>query len=139
MHLLYQTATFSLSHDPVHNWLYSQWTGISPAELAQAECEIILAYVQRLKSTKLLNNGLADENGWASISGWVAESFIQRLAQEGIVAIAWVQPIHSHALHSMQRVLHRLQAFETRQPLLDVFMDVESAYAWLAQWPENGK
>ena len=136
MRLLHQTATFSLTHDPVRNWLYSQWTGVNPTAIARAECEVILACVCRLKCTKLLNNSLADEDGWAGLIDWMAEHFIEQLAQEGIVAIAWVLPIHSIALCTTQRVLHKYTLLGRKKPLVDVFIDVESAYTWLMRWPK---
>ena len=137
MRVLHQTATFSLTHDPVHNWLYSQWTGVNSMAIARAECEVILAHARRLKCTKLLNNSLADEDGWAGLIGWVAESFIEQLAQEGILAIAWVLPTHSYALCTTQKVLHKYTLLGRKKPLVDVFLDVESAYSWLMRWPED--
>lgn len=137
MLVLHQTATFSLTHDSVHNWLYSQWTGINSTAVARAECEVILACVRHLKCTKLLNNSLADEDGWAGLVSWVAESFIEQLAQEGILAIAWVLPTHSYALCSTQKVLQKYTLLGRKKPLIDVFLDVESAYAWLMRWPKN--
>ncbi|RZK29829.1 MAG: hypothetical protein EOO61_20120, partial [Hymenobacter sp.] len=98
MILLYQTSTFSLTHDETNNWLYSQWTGVIPIEVARVECEVILTYTRLLKCTKLLNDSRADEDGWRGLSTWVAECFIEQLAQEGIAAIAWVLPVHSYAL-----------------------------------------
>lgn len=139
MHLLYQSSTFSLTHDCANNWLYSQWTGVIPTEIARAECEVILTYVRRLKCTKLLNDSRADEDGWRNLSGWVAECFIEQLAQEGIVAIAWVVPTHSYALCTTHKVLSKLALLGRQEPIVDMFLDTESAYTWLTQWPKLNK
>lgn len=138
MRLLYQTSTFSLSHDEVNNWLYSQWTGIIPPGIARVECEVILTHARLLRCTKLLNDSRADEDGWAGVSNWVAEYFIEQLAQAGIVAIAWVLPTHAYALCTTHKVLNKRALIARQKPLIDVFLDTESAYSWLIQWPEKG-
>ncbi|RZJ94715.1 MAG: hypothetical protein EOO60_02415 [Hymenobacter sp.] len=139
MHLLYQSATFSLTHDETNNWLYSQWTGVIPTVVAQTECEVILTHVRLLRCTKLLNDSRADEDGWHSLSSWVAEYFIEQLAQEGIVAIAWVLPTHAYALCTTHKVLTKLRLLGRQKPLVDMFLDTESAYSWLTQWPRTNK
>ncbi|RZJ86959.1 MAG: hypothetical protein EOO60_12775 [Hymenobacter sp.] len=127
MQLLYQSSTFSLTYDGTNNWLYSQWTGVIPTAVAQTECEVILTYVRLLKCTKLLNNSRADEDGWRNLSSWVAECFIEQLAQEGIVAIAWVLPTHAYALCTTHKVLTKLTSLGRHKPLVDIFLDTESA------------
>lgn len=137
MQLLYHTSTLSLTHDEANNWLYSQWTGVIPPAIARAECEVMLATVRRLKCPKLLNDSRADQDGWEAVSSWVAECFIEQLAREGIVAIAWVLPTHAYALCITHKVLNKLASSEQQKPLVDVFLDTESAYSWLMQWPKK--
>lgn len=130
MTTLVELPHFSLVHDSSWACLYATWQGPHDGPLTQANYELILTAVCRTRSTKLLNDGLLDENGWHGVTTWLAHDCFARIAQQGVAAVAWVLPRDLDALGDTHRVLALLE-----QPLVGLFTDSEAAYNWLHQWP----
>jgi hypothetical protein len=130
MTLLEDAPDFTLWHDASCACLYATWRGYHPARLTQAHYTLIRQQRQRTQSTKLLNDSLLDEDGWAALTRWLADEYFQALAAEGLQALAWVLPRQPAALYDTAWVVARLQ-----QPLADTFTDAQAAYDWLHRWP----
>lgn len=130
MTILVELPHFSLVHDSGCACLYATWQGHHNGPLTQANYELILAAVRHTRSTKLLNDGLLDQNGWHEATAWLAHDCFAQLAHEGLTVVAWVLPRDLDALGDTYRVLALLE-----QPLVGLFADSEAAYNWLHQWP----
>lgn len=126
MELLYDAADLTIMHDRTQGWLYITWEGVHALHAARRCCEEILMHVQATGSTKILNDGSQDCDGWSELAGWLANEFFCQLATSGVVAVAWVTPHNLQAHATMNKVLQAV----TRPNVLD-FKDVESAYTWL--------
>lgn len=96
----------------------------------RAQYRLIHGHAQETKSTKMLNDGLLDEDGWSHVANWLADEGFRQLANVGVQAVAWVLPRHPAAFHDTMQVLARL-----RRPLVDTFTDAQAAYDWLLRWP----
>ncbi len=134
MTILVESPHFELVHDSACACLYATWQGSHDAPVTQANYELIRWYTRFTRSTKLLNDGLHDRNGWQQLTDWLTRDCFPHLAQEGIIAVAWVLPRETEALRDTQKVLALLE-----QPLVGTFNDSEAAYNWLHQWPKVGK
>ena len=130
MTLLEDTPDFTLWHDPTCASLYATWRGYHSSHLTQARYHVIRQHLQVTQSSKLLHDSLLDEDGWETITRWLADDYFRVLATEGLQALAWVLPRDPTALYDTARVVTRL-----RQPLVDTFTDVQAAYDWLHRWP----
>ncbi|RZK18634.1 MAG: hypothetical protein EOO56_15720 [Hymenobacter sp.] len=130
MTILIESPLFALAHDPSCACLYATWEGHHTTPITQANYELIFWFVRITGSTKLLNDGLLDQNGWQEATAWLAQDCFRRLAQEGITAVAWVLPRDTEALRDTRKLLALLE-----QPLVGTFGDSEAAYNWLHQWP----
>lgn len=130
MELLENSPNFTLWHDSTCACLYAAWHGYHSASQTQAQYHLIQRHLQLTQSSKLLHDGLLDEDGWAAITRWLADDYFQVLASEGLQALAWVLPRQPAAFYDTARVVTRLP-----KPLLDTFTDVQAAYDWLHRWP----
>lgn len=134
MTTLAESPHLTLTHDPDRAGLYATWLGPHGRAATQADYELILQFVRLTRSTKLLSDGLLDQNGWNELTAWLAHDFFRRLAAEGLVALAWVLPRNVEALRDTQQLLALLE-----QPLAAAFTDPEAAYSWLHRWPRHGE
>jgi hypothetical protein len=133
MTTLVETPHFSLVHDSNCACLYATWQGHHDGPSTQANYELILQFMQLTSSTKLLNDGLLDQNGWQQVTTWLARDCFQQLVAQGLIAVAWVLPRDPEAYCDTQGILALLE-----QPLVGLFADSEAAYNWLHQWPRTG-
>lgn len=130
MMLLEDFPDFQLWHDATCACLYVTWWGKHSSSLTRAQYSLIRWHLQATRSTKLLNDALLDEDGWAQVTCWLADEGLRRLADDGLQIIAWVLPRHPAAFYDTARVLARVQ-----QPLVNTFTDAQAAYDWLHRWP----
>lgn len=128
--ILVESPHFDLVHDTSCDCLYATWHGAHGGAVTAENYELILQHVRLTHSTKLLSDGLADQNGWRELTGWLAQDCFLRLSQEGLLAIAWVLPRDTVALYDTQRLLAAIS-----KPLIETFIDPEGAYRWLHKWP----
>lgn len=129
---LLQTDGFSLLHDRSLNWLCATWTGRQSAEVMRQDYELILQHARRLRCSKLLNDSVADEDGWSELTAWLAQNCFPELAKCGVQAVAWVLPRNAQAFRDIQQVLASAKA-----PLIDVFQELDAAHDWLRRWPKE--
>lgn len=134
MTTLVELPHFSLVYDSTHACLYATWQGQHDGPSTQANYELIFKYVCITRSTKLLNDGLLDQNGWKEVTNWLANECFQLLAQEGLAIVAWVLPRNLEAYHDTHKLLLLLE-----RPFVGTFADPEAAYEWLHQWPKPAK
>ncbi|RZJ94929.1 MAG: hypothetical protein EOO60_01870 [Hymenobacter sp.] len=132
MTILLELPYFALAYDPDCACLYATWQGHHNAPSTQASYDLIFWFVRSTGSTKLLNDGLLDQNGWREATNWLAQDCFERLYVEGLTAIAWVLPRDVEASHDTHQLLALLE-----QPLVATFQDTEAACTWLNQWPKK--
>jgi len=132
MLLLFQEEGFLLLHDPLPNWLYASWMGQHTPEAMRHNYGVILQQARQLACTKLLNDSIEDYDGWSDLSAWLAQNCFPELAKSGIQAVAWVLPVNEKAFRDVQRVITSV-----KEPLIDIFRDIESAHNWLLKWPRR--
>lgn len=133
MTLLEDFPDFTLWHDASCHCLYATWHGPHASRRTKAQYTLIREHVRVTQSTKLLNDGLRDEDDWTEVAEWVAAQGFRRLAEAGVQAVAWVLPRQPMAFVDTARVLAKL-----RQPLVETFTDAQAAYDWLHRWPQPG-
>lgn len=131
MQTLVEQPSFTILHDPTTNWLHVTWQGRHTAPSAQHCCEAILAHVQRAGSTKILNDGSQDLDGWGPAVAWAQQEFFPQLAAAGVVAWAWVIPRDLRAHTDVNKLLAA-----SPRLVVDAFTDVESACHWLQAFPK---
>jgi hypothetical protein len=131
MTLLEDFPDFKLWHDSTCACLYATWQGVHAPGRTQAQYILLREHVRDTGSSKLLNDGLLDEDGWAQVADWVATHGFRHLAEAGVQAVAWVLPRQPAAFYDTVRVLAQV-----RQPLVDTFTDAQAAYDWLHRWPQ---
>lgn len=130
MILLEDSPTFTLWHDSTCACLCATWQGYHDSSLMQAHYLLIQQHVRATGSIKLLNDSIADKDGWDQVADWIAHTCFERLADDGLQVVAWVLPHHPNALYDTARVIKQL-----RRPIVDTFLDAQAAYDWLHQWP----
>lgn len=130
MQTLVERPGFTISHDSEHCWLYVTWQGQHGNQSSRACCAAILDQVRATGSPKILNDGSLDLDGWSALTHWIGQDFFEQLADNGVVALAWVMPLNLRAHADANRVL----AIATR-PIVNTFEDLEGAYAWLIKSP----
>lgn len=130
MTLLEDFPDFNLWHDASCFCLYATWRGKHSSAQTREQYNLIREHLLSTRSTKLLNDGLQDEDGWHTAACWLADEGLRRLAEDGMQIIAWVLPQHPGAFFDTAQVLARAQ-----QPLVDTFTDAQAAYDWLHRWP----
>ena len=130
MQLLVDTPGFTVLHDAGLTCLHVLWRGPHAAAVIRRCCGEVLRQVARTRSTRILNDGLLDLDGWQQAVHAIRQETFPQLAAHGVVAIAWVLPQDIRA----QTHVHQAIACVPR-PLMDTFRDVESAYTWLRQFP----
>lgn len=130
MQVVVDSPAFSISHDATLRCLHVTWRGPHSASFIRAYCTEVLVQVGRTASTRILNDGLLDLDGWQQAVQWIRQVTFPQLAAQGVVAIAWVLPHDLRAQTHVQQAIAHLP-----RPLMDTFRDVESAYAWLQRIP----
>lgn len=128
MQLLYDAADLTITHDATQGWLHVTWHGVHSGWSAMACCEEILAQVRATKSTRILNDGSQDCDGWGELVGWLVADFFPRLATSGISDLAWVTPYNLQAHATVNRVIEAVTSLNAT-----AWEDVASACAWLHQ------
>jgi len=123
---LFDNPGLTIMHDPATNWLHAMWRGMHDEDSAMAGCATILNKVRLTHCAKILNDSSLALNGWSELTRWIGQEFFQVLADDGVVAIAWVTAKNWRA----QTDINRIMAYTTR-PLVDTFDDIESAHSWL--------
>lgn len=126
MEHLYDTPALSIAFDPALQWLYVEWKGPHDAESARSGGELILQQLQQRPCRKMLNDNSQVSSDWESGARWVGGEYYRRLARQGIGHVAWVCPPNWSARKSMETAM----GFVT-EPVVVLFDDVATAYAWL--------
>lgn len=130
MQLLVDSPGFTILYDAELTCLHVLWRGPHAAAFIRRCCTEVLHQVARTRSTRILNDGLLDLDGWQQAVQAIRQETFPQLAAHGVVAIAWVLP------QDIRAQTHVRQAIAcVPQPLMDTFRDVESAYSWLRQFP----
>lgn len=130
MQLLVDTPGFTVLHDAGLTCLHVLWRGPHAAAAIRRHCAEVLQQVAQTGSTRILNDGLLDLDGWQQAVQAIRQETFPQLAAHGVVAIAWVLPQDIRAQTHVREAIAQVT-----QPLMDTFQDVESAYAWLRQFP----
>lgn len=130
MQTLFERPGFAILHDTDHCWLYVTWQGKHTGQSSQTCCEAILEQVRATSSHKILNDGSLDLDGWGDVVAWVGQDFFDLLADEGVVAVAWVVPYNLRALTDVHKVLAAIT-----RPAVSTFADTEAACTWLDKSP----
>ncbi|WP_210521291.1 hypothetical protein [Hymenobacter terricola] len=127
---LLNTPSLVVAHDPAMHCLYVTWSGRHDPEQTVANCDLLLHYLQSTHATCILNDSTQSLDGWHEISGWLSLDFFPRLAENGLLAVAWVNardwPTRTVTDQMLRAVSH---------PLIDTFSDVEAAASWLRTLP----
>lgn len=130
MQTLFERPGFTILHDTDNCWLYVTWQGKRTVQASRACCEAILEQVRATSSTKILNDGSLDLDGWSALVDWVGQAFFDLLATSGVVAVAWVMPHDLRALTDVYKVMAAIT-----RPVVSTFADAEGAYTWLTKSP----
>ncbi|OON66443.1 STAS/SEC14 domain-containing protein [Hymenobacter sp. CRA2] len=128
MHLLYETVPLSISFDHDQQWLYVEWKGNHTAESARRGGELVLRYLRDYACAKMLNDNSQVTSEWEAGARWVGRDYYQQLAGQGIRYVAWICPPNWGARKSMETAMMFVTA-----PVVVLFDDLASAYAWLAR------
>ncbi len=130
MQTLFEQPGFTILHDTANCWLYVTWQGKHSGQSSQVCCEAILKQVRATNSRKILNDGSLDLDGWGDVVAWIGQDFFDLLADEGVVAVAWVVPRNLRALTDVNKVM-----MAVTRPAVSTFADTEAAYNWLDKSP----
>ena len=126
MQTLFEQPGFSILYDADNCWLYVTWQGRHTGPASRECCEAILKQVHATRSSKILNDGSLDLDGWGDIASWVGQDFFDLLADNGVLAVAWVMPHNLRGLTDVNKVLAAIT-----RPMVGTFADMEAAYSWL--------
>lgn len=132
MQTLFEKPGITIMYDIVTKWLYVTWRGEHDDQSSLAGCVTILNKIRQTKSNKILNDSSQVLDGWSEVVRWIGQEFFQALADEGVVAIAWVTAHDWPARADINKVI----GYTTR-PIVDTFEDIESAYNWLRAVPDK--
>ena len=123
---LLETPSFSLAYDAPLRGLYVTWRGPHDANSSVTNCALILQYVRVTHARRILNDSSLALDGWSEVTGWLAQAFLPSLADNGVVALAWVKAQDWPTRIAIEQTLH-----DTSYLLVDTFEDTCEALAWL--------
>ena len=128
MEYLYDTPALCISYDTEQEWLYVEWKGRHDANTALTGGELILRFLQDRPCRKMLNDNSEVIGDWEKSARWVGTYYYQQMAELGVQYVAWVCPPNWPARKSMEAAMQFIS-----QPMVAVFDELASGYAWLVR------
>ena len=127
---LLETPAFALAYDAPLQGLYVTWRGAHDTDSSVANCVLILQHVRARQIRRLLTDSSLSLDGWSELTGWLAHAFFPSLADNGVVAIAWVKALDWPTRTAIEQTMQA-----TTRPAVDTFEDTCAALTWLQAMP----
>ncbi|SDY16320.1 hypothetical protein [Hymenobacter psychrophilus] len=126
MKILFESPHLISSYDAANSWLHLHWQGRHNEADSKSYALEVLKNIRLTRATRVFNDATLDKDGWSELTRWLAQDFMQQVAEAGVVAVAWVLPENLLARTHVHNLLAQVSC-----PLIDTFVDVEAAYNWL--------
>ena len=126
LQLLQETPNVSIYYDCANQWLFLDWRGDLTLALVQDSCLAVAQYFLDAPYSRILNSNTGVTSMAHNVPTWLAREFLPYLRLAGIKHVAWV---YSPSLRVKCYTDAALYTLDT--PVVNVFDDVESAFAWL--------
>jgi hypothetical protein len=131
---LFESLFFSLSYDDTHNWLHAEWQGTHDAVSSLASCAVIMEHLQVITCSRLLCDSSLAYDGWSEIGQWMSTNYLPRLADAGIIVIAWVNAKDWSTNAVIEDML-----LKSNHPIIATFDEGLHAYDWLLRYPIHAR
>lgn len=126
LQLLQETPNVSIYYDCANQWLFLDWRGDLTLALVQDSCLAVAQYFLDAPYTRILNSNTGVTSMVHNVPTWLAREFLPYLRLAGIKHVAWVYSPNLRVKCYTDAALYTLDT-----PVVNVFDDVESAFAWL--------
>ncbi|RZK22434.1 MAG: hypothetical protein EOO63_18310 [Hymenobacter sp.] len=134
LHCLLDTPTLRVCYDAANQWLYCQWLGQHDGPSVAQHAQAIFACLMERPCRKMLSDHSQLLGDWRAAAPETVRHNFERLADYGVLYVAWVYSRDYHDHLSMQQVLR----YPSRSTVA-LFSDVASAYEWLSHYPSRGQ
>lgn len=128
LQLLATTTTLSVFHDAENDWLYLDWHGDLTLKSVQEGCTAVAQCFLRKNYVRVLNDNSSVTSLAPEVASWLATECLPRLKLSTIEYLAWT---HSPNIDTQSWTHTAL--YQVEGPVVVMFDDVESAYAWLRE------
>ncbi|OON69302.1 hypothetical protein B0919_08405 [Hymenobacter sp. CRA2] len=122
-----------MHYDAVQQCLFSEWTGRHDQASVRKYCEQILSCLYAHPVGKILSDHSQLQGEWHEAASWVGTRMFSRFAALGVGHVAWVAAQQNQADRSAMEAALRAADY----PVVSIFDDVDSAYSWLLQAPQQ--
>ncbi|UOR07494.1 hypothetical protein MUN82_10445 [Hymenobacter aerilatus] len=128
LQLLATTPVLSVFHDAKNDWLYLDWQGNLTLCLVQESCAAVAQCFRQKSYARVLNDNTSVTGLSPEVASWLATECLPRMKLSPIEYLAWTYPPTIDTQSWINIALYQIDG-----PVVVMFDDVESAYAWLRE------
>lgn len=128
LQLLATTSALSVFHDAENDWLYLDWKGDLTLKSMQEGCIAVARCFLRKHYVRVLNDNSSVTSLSPEAASWLATECLPRMKLSTIEYVAWTYSPNMDTQSWTNTALHQIDG-----PVVAMFDDVESAYAWLRE------
>jgi len=126
LQLLTTMPALSIYYDTKNDWLYLDWQGDLTLQEVQAGCFAVAQCFLTNNYTRVLNDKSNVTSFPHEVASWLTTDFLPYIQLTSIQYIAWTYSPGVDTWSLAENVLRQVT-----KPVVAVFDDLESAYAWL--------
>ncbi|MBC6609345.1 hypothetical protein H8B15_00310 [Hymenobacter sp. BT507] len=128
LQLLATTPALSVFYDAENDWLYLDWQGDLTLESVQEGCVAVAQCFLQKNYVRVLNDNSSVTSLSPEVASWLAAECLPRLKLSTIEYIAWTYSPNIDTQSWTNTAVYQIEG-----PVVVMFDDVESAYAWLRE------
>lgn len=128
LQLLSTTPAVSVFYDADNEWLYLDWQGDLTLESVQAGCLVVAQCFLHRNYQRVLNDNSGVTSLSPEVASWLATRFLPYLQLTAIEYIAWTYSPNMDTQSWTNSAVYQVDG-----PVVAMFDDLESAYAWLRE------
>jgi hypothetical protein len=119
---------YTMEHDPINNWNYSNWIGFVTVEEVIKGCELGLQFMKGWPNDKLLNDNSEISGPWSGANEWIANQWMPQALKLGLKKFAHIVSPNFFSQLSAKQLVTKIEAsnFEMR-----IFESRKDAEDWL--------
>lgn len=128
LQLLATTPALSVFYDAKNDWLYLDWQGDLTLKSVQEGCKAAAQCFMRKNYVRVLNDNTSVTSLSPEVASWLATDCLPCLNMSTIEYLAWIYSPNMDTQYWTNTALYQIDG-----PVVAMFDDVESAYAWLRE------
>lgn len=128
---LYENESITIKFNRDKRWLEVDWTGFQDMASVQAGCLLILDYLKRHKTDRIVNDNTNVKGNWSDAVDWVGNTWFPMMEQAGLKYFAHIFSPSTFSMLAAKKSIDIMAGIITTQ----YFTDIELAREWIDNCP----